>query len=101
MGGLTFINGDMGPDLPSTLRVQGAHIAAVGVRPEPGDLVVDLEGDRLLPGLINAHDHLQLNSFPTPQYGRHYRNAGEWIADLNARADARRFRATSVSCTAG
>jgi len=49
------------------------------------DLVLDLAGDRLLPGLINAHDHLQLNCFGLPNYGRHYANAGEWIADLNAR----------------
>ena len=41
-----------------------ARIAAVGCEPQPVDLVVDLGGDRLLPGLINAHDHLQLNSFP-------------------------------------
>lgn len=87
MRGLTFINADMGPDRPDTVRVQGTRIVAVGTRAEAGDLMVDLEGDRLLPGLINAHDHLQLNSFPTPQYGRHYRNAGEWIADLNERAD--------------
>jgi cytosine/adenosine deaminase-related metal-dependent hydrolase len=38
-----------------------------------------------LPGLINAHNHLQLNGFPVPAYDRHYRNAGEWIADLNNR----------------
>jgi cytosine/adenosine deaminase-related metal-dependent hydrolase len=87
MRGLAFINADMGPDRPDTVRVQGSQIVAVGTRAEPGDLIVDLDGDRLLPGLINAHDHLQLNSFPTPHYGRHYRNAGEWIADLNARAD--------------
>lgn len=84
---LAFINADLGPHLPATLRVRDAHIVAVGGQPQSGDLVVDLQGDRLLPGLINAHDHLQLNSFPTPDYGRHYRNAGEWIADLNERAD--------------
>jgi cytosine/adenosine deaminase-related metal-dependent hydrolase len=85
--GLTFINADMGPQLPDTLRVQGARIAGLGCSARAGDRVVDLEGDRLLPGLINAHDHLQLNSFTTPDYGRRYGNAGEWIADFNARPD--------------
>jgi hypothetical protein len=42
----------------------------------------------LLPGLINAHDHLQLNCFNLPDYGRRYRNAGEWIADMNTRIAA-------------
>jgi len=84
---MTFINADMGPQHPDTLRVQGERIVGIGCPAQPGDVVVDLEGDRLLPGLINAHDHLQLNSFSTPDYGRHYGNAGEWIADLNDRAD--------------
>ena len=84
---LTFINADMGPHRPDTLRVQAGRIIGLGSPAQREDVVVDLEGDRLLPGLINAHDHLQLNSFPTPDYGRHYRNAGEWITDLNARTD--------------
>ena len=82
---VTFINADMGPGLPSSLRVRGARIEALGESPGPGELVVNLEGDRLVPGLINAHDHLQLNSFALPDYGRRYRNASEWIADFNAR----------------
>jgi cytosine/adenosine deaminase-related metal-dependent hydrolase len=82
---LTFINADMGPGRPSTLRIRGSRIAALGGNPQMDDLVVDLAGDRLLPGLINAHDHLQLNCFGLPEYGRHYANAGEWIADINAR----------------
>lgn len=75
----------MGPGRPATLRIRGSCIDALGGQPEVDDLVLDLAGDRLLPGLINAHDHLQLNCFGLPDYGRHYANAGEWIADLNAR----------------
>jgi cytosine/adenosine deaminase-related metal-dependent hydrolase len=89
MHAVAFINADMRTDGPATLRIQGGRILERTDRPVSGDLVVDLEGDRLLPGLINAHDHLQLNGFPAPGYGRRYRNAGEWIADLNARIGVR------------
>jgi len=85
MSGVTFINADIRPHPASSLRIEGSRIVALGARAAAGDRVVDLDGDRLLPGLINAHDHLQLNSFPALHYGRHYRNAGEWIRDFNAR----------------
>ena len=53
---------------------------------QAGDLQVDLEGARLLPGLINAHDHLQLNGLPRLKYREgHYANAAEWIADITPR----------------
>ena len=62
-GALTFINARMGVGA-TTLRILGTHIVALGAAAELGDRVIDLQGDRLLPGLINAHDHLQLNSLP-------------------------------------
>jgi imidazolonepropionase-like amidohydrolase len=60
---LTFINAQFRDGRIGSLRVRGARIAALDVEPAPADAVIDLQGDRLLPGLINAHDHLQLNSF--------------------------------------
>ena len=39
----------------------------------------------MLPGLINAHDHLQLNSLPALGFGTRYRNVKEWIGDINRR----------------
>jgi cytosine/adenosine deaminase-related metal-dependent hydrolase len=94
--GLTFANADIG-GIASNLRVDGARIAAVGSMAEAGQNLIDLRGDRLLPGLINAHDHLQLNSLPRPQYVRSYRNAREWIADLNEQKSSDRALAASVS----
>ena len=85
--GVIFVNAQLSGGAIGSLRLVGARIAAVGVgiRAEPGDSIVDLEGDRLLPGLINAHDHLQLNSLPRPASDGHYRHAREWISDVDAR----------------
>jgi cytosine/adenosine deaminase-related metal-dependent hydrolase len=80
-GGVTLVNADVGGAI-SSVRIRGTRIAGVGSGPVVGDRVVDLNGDRVLPGLINAHDHLQLNSFPPIAYPRRYRNAREWIADM-------------------
>jgi hypothetical protein len=42
---------------------------------------LDLDGLEVLPGLINAHDHLEFALFP--RLGRrHYANATEWAADI-------------------
>jgi cytosine/adenosine deaminase-related metal-dependent hydrolase len=49
--------------------------------PFEGGLELDLTGHLLLPGLINAHDHLEFNLFP--RLGRPpYANASEWAADV-------------------
>jgi cytosine/adenosine deaminase-related metal-dependent hydrolase len=69
--------------LSTTVRLAGSIIDRLGGTPEPGDRVVDLKGDRVLPGLINAHDHLQLNSFPAAPANR-YGNASDWIAEVSA-----------------
>lgn len=80
---LLFING--GAPGPSRLRVVGERIADATPPPQPGETVIDLRGDRLLPGLINAHEHLQLNALPRLRYRPRYRHVGEWIADIDAR----------------
>ncbi|MGC1459137.1 MAG: amidohydrolase family protein [Steroidobacteraceae bacterium] len=85
--GVTFVNGVIDGQL-STLRICGSRITDLHDAPHAGDRVVDLEGDRLLPGLINAHDHLQLNSLPPLEFSSSYRHVREWIADINERRRA-------------
>jgi cytosine/adenosine deaminase-related metal-dependent hydrolase len=83
---IALVNAEIGGRL-GCLRMVGDRIASVGEAPGPSDRVVDLGGDCLLPGLINAHDHLQLNNYPRIQYRDRYSNAGEWIDDIDSRRD--------------
>ena len=45
---------------------------------------VDLRDHLVFPGLINAHDHLQLNSIPPLRHAAPFRNSYEWIAAFDA-----------------
>ena len=85
---LTFVNARVvgrGGRLARTLRIKGQRIDGVGVAPDKGDAVVDLEDSFVFPGLINAHDHLELNSQPRLKWRECYDNASEWIADFQPR----------------
>jgi hypothetical protein len=52
-----------------------------------GALAIDLEGHRLLPGLINAHDHLEFNLYPRLGAGP-YPSATHWARDIYKPADS-------------
>lgn len=85
---LTFVNATVvGPDerLYESIRIRGSEVDGLGVEPDRRDLVVDLEGGIVLAGLINAHDHLELNSFTRLKWRPRYVNVGEWIADFQPR----------------
>jgi cytosine/adenosine deaminase-related metal-dependent hydrolase len=84
-GCITFVNADIGGGTAASLRIAGSRIAAVGAGASAGDLVVDLRGDRLLPGLINAHDHLHFNTLPPLESTGHWRHAREWVSQVNLR----------------
>lgn len=45
------------------LHILDGRIAAAAA---PGAAVIDLSGCAILPGLVNAHDHLSINSVPCP-----------------------------------
>jgi cytosine/adenosine deaminase-related metal-dependent hydrolase len=84
--GITFINADIGDGAVSSLRIAGSRIVAIGAPDaRAGDLVVDLRGDRLLPGLINAHDHLQLNTVQPLEPTGQWHHVREWISQVNLR----------------
>lgn len=85
---ITFVNARvLGADgrLSRTIRVKGERIDGVGVAPDKSDVVLDLDGSFVLPGLINAHEHLELNSQPRLKWREHYDNASGWFADFQPR----------------
>ncbi len=95
---ICFVDGDVAGFGRTSLRLGGQHIIGVGEPPQRDDVVVELHGDRLLPGLINAHDHLHLNNFPRVKYRDVHANVGEWIADVaeHRTSDARLALANAV-----
>jgi cytosine/adenosine deaminase-related metal-dependent hydrolase len=68
-----------------TLRVKGSRVVALNEPPERNDQIFDGGGGLLIPGLINAHDHLELNTFPRLKYQEHYHHSLQWIEDIEAR----------------
>ncbi|MBZ0299816.1 MAG: amidohydrolase family protein [Anaerolineae bacterium] len=54
--------------------------------------MVDLEGYTIFPGLINAHDHLELNHYPRSKFREVYDNAHQWGEDMNARLDSEPYK---------
>jgi cytosine/adenosine deaminase-related metal-dependent hydrolase len=64
------------------------RILALGDRPRAGDMIIDGHGAVVLPGLVNAHDHLELNHYGRLKGRDRYVNASEWIDDLRPRLSA-------------
>ena len=85
---VTFLNARvLRPDLTfaAALRIDRGRVAGLDRPPAPGDLVIDCRGGLVLPGLVNAHDHLELNSFGRLKWRDRYENATGWFADFQPR----------------
>ena len=85
---LTFVNAvvvDGTGRVCDSIRIRGCAVDALGAKPQKGDRIIDLQGAIVAPGLINAHDHLELNSFARLKWRPHYQNVREWIADFQPR----------------
>jgi cytosine/adenosine deaminase-related metal-dependent hydrolase len=92
---VTFVNARVvtGAGIASSIRFRST-VLACDTAPRQGDAVIDLGGAFVLPGLINAHDHLELNHFGRLKGRERYANAAQWIDDLRpvirANRDVRR-----------
>lgn len=67
----------------SDLRVENGFMSDIGtsLQSKPGESSYSLRGARVIPALINSHDHLEFNLFP--RLGRPpYKNYVEWGMDL-------------------
>ena len=95
--GLSFVNAEMSGGA-SALRIAGSRIDAVDTVPARYDRVIDLHGDRILPGLINAHDHLQLNNFGRLKFRDRHANVREWIDDIRTSKQTNRSLRASAGC---
>jgi cytosine/adenosine deaminase-related metal-dependent hydrolase/ubiquinone/menaquinone biosynthesis C-methylase UbiE len=66
----------------TTVSIAGKYIHSIRASHSGSD--IDLAGYLLLPGLINAHDHLEFGLFPNLGEGP-YQNASQWAWDIHSR----------------
>ncbi|HEY1482130.1 MAG TPA: methyltransferase domain-containing protein, partial [Candidatus Acidoferrum sp.] len=69
------------------MRIRGGHIDAIVAEDKQGSFTtggdcVNLQGYLVLPGLVNAHDHLEFALFPRLGRGG-YNNFLEWAEDIH------------------
>jgi cytosine/adenosine deaminase-related metal-dependent hydrolase len=78
----------LGPEesVRADIIIRDGWICSLGGRAE-GAQVLDLSGYLVLPGLVNAHDHLDFNLFPRLGRGP-YPNAEAWAHDIHRPAES-------------
>jgi cytosine/adenosine deaminase-related metal-dependent hydrolase len=83
---------DAGGPRITPLRFDRSRILSLDAPPERRDTILDLEGRTVYPGLINAHDHLELNHYPRSKFRPVYENAHQWGLDFTPRLDDEPYR---------
>jgi len=81
-----LVNARIAVDSKTAIRadveIKDGHIARIAPAVDsPSSSNIDLDGYLVLPGLINAHDHLEFNLFPRLGNGP-YKNSREWADDI-------------------
>lgn len=92
LNALVVLPPERGGPRRTSLRFDSRRIVSLGDSPSRGDAVLDLDGRSVFPGLVNAHDHLELNHFPRTRFRPVYPNAHEWGQDFLARLEDEPFR---------
>ena len=83
---VSLVNARVAIDGPIMESIRfSSRVLSIGERPKHGDTVLDVQGGFVLPGLVNAHDHLELNHYGRLKGRDRYENASDWIADLRPR----------------
>jgi cytosine/adenosine deaminase-related metal-dependent hydrolase len=81
----------LGPDAATaaSIAIEQGHVRSISSRPlrsghslSPSAAGIDLTGYLLLPGLVNAHDHLEFGLFPNLGSGP-YQNSVEWAKEIH------------------
>ncbi len=79
--------------LNASKRDGGFYKAEDGItRAESRALTIDLEGYTIFPGMVNVHDHLEMNHYPRTKFREKYDNAHQWGEDVNTRLDEPPFK---------
>jgi cytosine/adenosine deaminase-related metal-dependent hydrolase/ubiquinone/menaquinone biosynthesis C-methylase UbiE len=69
-----------------SVLIEDGHITSIHEAVDESAPILDLSGYFLLPGLINAHEHLEFGLFPKlgrPAVGPPYRNSTEWAKEIH------------------
>ena len=74
------------------LRFDRERILSLDTPPRRTDRVIDLAGLAVYPGLVNAHDHVEMNHYPRTKFRPVYANAAQWGMDFTPRLAEEPFR---------
>lgn len=80
---LIVLPSEAGGPRETVVRFDDARILSLGQPPHRHDAILDLAGRIVYPGLINAHDHIEMNHYPRTKFRAIYTNAKQWSEDFS------------------